>query len=283
VTFVYSLLMGLTDLFMNAEASVVERDLGKPVFSSFHAAVLYAIGLFGLLGSYVSVNFGAIWCLVPPLPFVALALWSVYRAIPHQPPEPEARVAKVDLPYRLLTFIGLIVGLDVVCEQSCWAWAGQLLNEKAPALAAYSGLGVAFYGMCNGTARLFGDGLRARFDDMWLVGLSFLVAAVGFAILAFGTGFAVAVGAFAIAGAGLGLIYPCLVSVAARLAPDARAAALGYQAAVSGPARLGMPAIQGFVARGYGLNAIYGLAAAASLLAIGVTAFTAKAISRRSA
>ena len=45
----YNMLTGTTDLFMNAEASVVERDLKRPVFSSFHAAVLYAIGGFGLL------------------------------------------------------------------------------------------------------------------------------------------------------------------------------------------------------------------------------------------
>ena len=40
---------GTMDLFMNAEAGIVEQNLKTPVYSSFHAAVLYAMGGAGFM------------------------------------------------------------------------------------------------------------------------------------------------------------------------------------------------------------------------------------------
>ena len=279
--FIFNFCLGTLDLFMNAEAAIVEHDAKRPIFASFHAAVLYAIGLSGLLGSYIAVNFGTLWATLPSLPFLAAAVWAVNGAIPHRPPEANKSMAKVQLPTKILTLIGIIIGFDVAAELACVSWAGQLLAEKQPALAAWSGLGVAFYGLCNGSVRLMGDALRARYSDITLVIISFCVGVVGFAILATNPGFEISVIAFAIAGCGLGLIFPCLFSVAANLAPNTRAAALGHASAVSGPPRIFIPVLLGWIAQSFGLSSIYVVAVIASVVAIGVAVWAGREIAKR--
>ena len=274
----FNFCLGTLDLFMNAEASIVEHDAKKPIFASFHAAVLYAIGAGGLAGGYIAVTYGALWAAVLAVPFVAAAIWAVNSAIPHRKEEVAKRATAAPLPRKLLALIGIIIGLDVACELACIQWSGQMLAEMQPSLAQYSGLGVAFYGLCNGTVRLVGDKLRVRFNDMSLVAISLCLGILGFAVLATGPSFAVSVVAFAVAGGGLGLIFPCLFSVAAGLAPNSRAAALGFASGVSGPPRIILPMLLGILAQTYGLSAIYLAAAIAGLIAVGFTFWAAQAI-----
>jgi MFS family permease len=278
---VFSLCLGTMDLFMNAEASIVERDLAKPVFSSFHAAVLYAMGAGGLASGYVSVTYGAAWSALLALPLAGLAMLAVNAAIAHHAPDAKAITSREPLPRKALTLIGIIIGLDIAAEITCVQWSGQLLADMQPALAQYSGLGLAFYGLCNGTVRLFGDRLRARYSDMTLIAVSLLIGFSGFVILMAGTGFAVSIIAFAIVGGGLGLIFPCLFSVTANLAPNNRAGALAFASAVSGPPRIFFPVLLGLLAQDYGLGVIYIAAGTACALAFFVTLWTSREINRR--
>jgi predicted MFS family arabinose efflux permease len=275
---VFNFCLGTLDLFMNAEASFIEHELNKPIFASFHAAVLYAIGAAGLAGGYIAVTYGALWSALLAVPIVALTLWAVNAAIPHRKEDGAKRASAAPLPRKLLALIGIIIGLDVACELACVQWSGQLLAEMQPSLAQYSGLGVAFYGLCNGTVRLVGDRLRARFNDMTLVAISLCIGILGFAVLATGPSFAISVIAFAVAGSGLGLIFPCLFSVAAKLAPNSPAAALGFASGISGPPRILLPMVLGVLAQSYGLSAIYIAAALAALIAVGFTVWAAHEI-----
>ena len=277
-----SICTGTMDLFMNAEASVVEHDAGKPIFSSFHGAVLYAIGLFGLIGSFIAIQYGPLWAALPSLPFTAAAVYAVNKAIPHRAEKTaEEKNNSAPLPRKILMLIGIVLGLDVAAELTCVQWSGQMLNELQPQLAAYSGLGVAFYGLCNGSMRMIGDRLRTRFNDLHLVAASLAVGFAGFVVLATGPGFAVSVVAFAIAGLGLGVIFPCLFSVAAHLAPNARASALGLTSVVSGPTRIISPFLLGYLAQNYGLSMIYVAAAVGILVALGFTFWASYEVTKK--
>jgi predicted MFS family arabinose efflux permease len=280
-TFVlFSLCLGTLDIFMNAEAGVVEHDLKRPVFSSFHASVLYAIGSSGLAAGFISVTYGAVWAALLAVPVVALAMMAVNLAIPHRVEVHDVQPVAARLPRKILIILGIVIGLEVAAELTCIQWSGQMLAEMQPTLAQFSGLGVAFYGLCNGTVRLFGDTLRARFNDVMLIVISLCIAVSGFAVLATGPGFAISVAAFAVAGGGLGLIFPCLFSIAVRLAPQSRAAALSLASAVSGPPRIFLPMLLGVLAQGYGLSAIYGAAGMACALAIGFTVWAGREMTK---
>ena len=276
----FNLCLGTLDLFMNSEASAVEADLRKPVFASFHAVVLYAIGATGLAAGFISFGFGTAWACLLALPIVLSALLAVYWFIPKRN-KPESKTPKpAKLPRKALALVGTIIGLDVACELACIQWAGQLLAEMQPSLGQYSGLGVAFYGICNGTVRLFGDSLRSRFSDTILVTVSLCISVLGFALLATNPGFALSVIAFAVTGCGLGLIFPCLFSVAAGLAPHSRGEALGFASAVSGPPRIVLPVVLGALAQTYGLSAIYVASLIVCLCALSVTFWAAREINR---
>jgi predicted MFS family arabinose efflux permease len=272
---------GTMDLFMNAEASIVEHELGKPVFSSFHSAVLYAIGGAGFLSGYISNHFGPIWSTVPAIPFVAAAIYAVHKAIPHRKEQQQEKSAPaVSLPVKILVLIGIILGLDVAAELACIQWSGQLLGEMRPDLIAYSGLGVGFYGLCSGTLRLIGDRLRLRFGDIPLVMISLAIGLVGFIVLSLRPSFAISVLAYAVTGCGLGLVFPCMFALAGRLVPEARAAALGLTAMISGPPRILLPLLLGWLAQTQGLSTIYIAAAIGIAAAIFFTYLTARAVAQ---
>ena len=278
---IFNVMLGTLDLFMNAEGASIEHQAGKSIFASLHGTTLLAMGAFALMGSYISVTYGPIYAAWPALPMLALAYYAIYTTIPHNTPlSDEEHGTRAQLPVKALLLIGAVIGLDVACELSCVQWAGQLLAKLQPSLAAYSGLGVAFYCLCNGSVRMVGDALRKRFGDMPLMYTSFTIALVGFAILATSPGFAVSVFAFAVAGMGLALIFPCMFSIAGQLAPEARAAALGLVSGIGGIPRFLFPILLGSLAAAYGLNMIYAAGAVTCLIAVGFVAWSALEINK---
>ena len=128
---------------------------------------------------------------------------------------------------------------------------------------------------------MVGDSLRKRFGDMPLMYASFTTAFMGFAILATAPGFAVSIFAFAVAGMGLALIFPCMFSIAGQLAPEARAAALGLVSGVGGIPRFLFPILLGSLAAAYGLNMIYAAAAVTCLIALSFVFWSALEITKR--
>lgn len=274
--------IGCTDLFMNAEAGVVEHEARKPIFASFHGAVLLAMGFFGLVSGFIAVTYGPLWAALAAFPIVVAAIHAVNKAIPHRPVHvANEQASNAPLPRKILILIGVIIGMDVAAELTCIQWSGQLLAQLQPNLAAYSGLGIAFYGLFNGGVRTVGDRLRHHFSDLTLVGASLGVGLLGFIVLALNPGFVISIVAFAVTGMGLGLIFPCLFSVAAKLAPEARPAALGLVSFVSGPARICFPFLLGAIAQAYGLNMIYLAAGLGVTVALFFTQWVAREIAAK--
>lgn len=281
---IFNFALGTMDLFMNAEGAVVEHDLAKPIFGTFHGAVMYAMGAFSILASLIATWYGPLWCALPPLPFVFLALYAVYKTIlPHVVEDAHEERKPVKLPKKILVLIGVALGLNVACELTCIQWAGQLLAELQPSLAAYSGLGAAFYCACSGTMRLNGDTLRAKLGDFTLVAASLVVAISGFIVLSLTRDFAISVFAFAITGFGLAVVFPTLFSMAARLVPEARAAALGFVSGVGGMPRMVLPLILGTLAQACGLRTIYAAAAIVALAALTLSMAAGREMAKRRA
>ncbi len=255
--------LSFVDLNMNAEGSDIEQEMKQPIFTSFHAVLSMLVAGAAIFSSYMSVNV-AVW--TPAVFAGVLIAWAfvlVYRHVPHRAPHVvEHGETASALPRGRLALIGLTIGLSNSCEIAAMLWAGQLLAELAPQLLAYSGLGVAFFGLCSGTMRMVGDRLRLRFSDVAIVTCSLAVATTGFAVLGFKPDFAVSVLAFAAVGAGLGFVFPYLFALAGRQAPHRRAAAMGFSSAISGGPRFVFPWLLGLLATWYGVNSVFILCAA---------------------
>lgn len=272
-----SMALGTMDLFMNAEGAEIDQQYKNSIFSAYHGSASLMMGLFAIISSIVSVWLAPWFVMVFTIVPVALAYAAIYKNIPHRAVVVhDVEKGSKKLPYRLLTFIGLAAGFGVTSEVACVQWAGQLLNSIAPSLAAYSGLGLAFYGLCSGVMRLFSDRIRATYGDRIVMVVCLSIGILGFVVLSFAPSFAVSVLAFAAVGIGLSVVFPCLFSLAARLVPDRKAAAMGYFAMIGGTPRVVLPWVLGAVAQNYGLSSVFIVTAlvSATALMIIVTTFS---------
>ncbi len=260
------------DLFMNAEATYVEEAEARPLFGQFHGCVGFAMAIAGLLSGIASRWYSP-WAMIPVLVLAMTgAFVLVWRNVHDRPPVSRRRDENfVALPRKKLALMAAAMGLGNVCEMAAIAWSGSMLTFMKPEWAAYSGLGIAFYGLCTGIMRFVSDPLRARIGDYALMRNSLSVAVVGFMVLALSSIFWISVLAFAAIGAGLSMVFPCLFSAAGRMVPEARAAAMGFAATVMSPPRIIMPLILGWLAGQAGFSAVFaacGLCAAICLAII---------------
>jgi nitrate/nitrite transporter NarK len=255
-------LLSFVDLNMNAEGSDIEQEVKKPIFTSFHALLSMCVAASAIFSSFMSVHV-AVW--TPALFAAVFIIWAfvlIYKNVPARAPHVDHHDdSAVPLPRARLALIGLTIGLSNSCEIAAMLWAGQLLAELAPQLLAYSGLGVAFFGVCSGLMRALGDTLRKQFSDVTIVVCSLALATIGFAVLGIKPGFVGSVVAFAAVGAGLGFVFPYLFALAGRQAPNRKAAAMSFAATISGGPRFVFPWILGLLATWYGVSAVFVLCA----------------------
>ena len=260
---------GLTDLFMNAEATAIEHDMGRPVFTVFHAAVSLGVAAVAIAASFISTTIGT-WAtgLVAVFGF-GLAWILVFASIVPRQLIGGGGAPMWALPHKLpLVLLGIAAGLIIAAETAALLWSAALLDGLAPSLASIAGLGAAFFGICNAAIRLPGDALRARFGDLPLMIGSLLVAIAGFAGLGFTTSFAASVTAFAMVGLGTAVLMPCIIAMAAGFVPENRPGAIGFISLLSIAPRTLAPWVFGLVAAGLGIGAAFGLVAVALTAAL---------------
>jgi MFS family permease len=260
----FGLATGMLDVFMNAEASAIEHDMRRPIFTTFHGSASLSMAVFALLSSFVSYHLGPAATGAAVLLACAAAWLLVWRHVPPRVLSQGEAGGLSSLPsLRPLLIMGLAIGLIIACEVTATYWSAKLLDEQAPALAAITGLGAAFYGACSALLRFYGDRLRARFGDITALMTSMLVSAVAFVALAMSPGFGFSVVAFAVTGFGLAVLCPCLFNMAAAEIPANRAAGLSFLSLVSGAPRTLAPWFFGWVATETSLRSAFGLCAAA--------------------
>lgn len=261
--------LGTMDIAMNAEASIVEHELARPVFSTFHACAMLSMAVFALLGSLSSVLVGPWAGIFLPTLFLSLAWLSAWRHLPERGPSAVGgERGSASIPRSVLTLIGLAAGFNVTCEVAAIQWSGQLLAAVAPGLAAISGIGLCFYGLCGGVMRLFGDRLRTMFSELRIMSVGLTVAVAGFAGLGLAPGFWFSALAFAAVGFGLSLVFPCLFALVGRLVPEGRASAMSYTALVGGLPRVTLPWMLGVLAAGQSLQSVFAACAMLALTAL---------------
>ena len=266
--------IGLTEVFMNAEASAIEHDLRRPIFTAFHGSASAGLPVFAIASSIVSIKMGTFATSLLVVAAFALAWGMVFLFVPPRNLTRGRESSIAILSSRgPLIIMGLTVGLSISCETAAVFWSAKLLNEQAPSLAAIAGLGTAFYGICNAGMRFYGDRLRAQYGEMTILLTSIVLAMASFAILGLSTSFAVSVMAFALAGLGLSMLCPCLFNMAASQMPANRAAALGFISMIAGAPRIMAPWLFGWIAASQSTSFAFGLRTFALTTAFGLVMF----------
>jgi MFS family permease len=262
-------LLGFCDTFMNAEASAIEHDLRRPVFTAFHGAVSLAIAAAAIVSSFVSASYGPVYVGAIAAICLAMVMFAVFRNVPARSSVARRRVSILQMAVnKPLLLMGLIAGISITMETSAMFWSAKLLESQAPELAKIAGLGVAFYGLCNAAVRFNGDKLRARFGEFPLLLISLAVAIIGLAGLGVSLSFATNVVSFALIGFGLALICPTLFNMAASAVPHNRAGGIGFISLVAGVPRVLGPYAFGWVASVYSTGTAFGLGSVLLMMAL---------------
>ncbi|MDO6385771.1 MFS transporter [Uliginosibacterium sp. 31-12] len=246
--FAFGLGSGGFDVAMNAEAVAVEREMGKPIMSSFHGFFSLG-GLAGaLIGSFVA---GAG---IRPVLHVALTcaagfalVWFAARAMlpTHATHSPDEQHQGFRLPHGVLLLLGLLAALALVSEGAMYDWSTLYMSQELASPASIAALGYAAFSGAMAAGRFGGDWLRARLGasltlqcSAWLAGAAMLMT------LVIGERWA-AIGGFALVGLGLSNVIPVLFSAAARVpgvspaSGIAGVSGIGYLGFMCGPPLIG--------------------------------------------
>lgn len=260
---------GLLDLSMNAEGTALERQLGRPILLSMHAAAstAFALGAFG--GSLLATTAGPLWMVLPVWAvIVPVSLWLARLPAPEAAaPLAAARPQRVERGRGVL-LLGLLLGVCVGAEVAAQMWSATFLERQARELAAFAGIGAAFFAGCQAVTRVFGDRLRHAVGDRRMIAGSLVIATAGYALVAGVPGFAAGVAGFALVGLGTACVVPCCFALLAR-DPERASASLGMASLMAGLIRLPTPLYLGFVAAAWGEEAAFaGVALALAAAAV---------------
>jgi HAD superfamily hydrolase (TIGR01509 family) len=260
---------GTINVSANAQGLALERQYGRSILSSFHAAFssggLMGAGL-GALAAGAGVG--------PRAHFGALALALVVGGLAGGrrllPPSADPRPAQTFVrPPRSLLVLGAAAFFTLLAEGAAVDWTAVYLSQSLGATAAVAALGYTGFSLAMATSRVVGDRLNARLGPVALARRGAMTAASGLALaLAVGSTPAALAG-FAAMGAGLGVVVPVLFR-AAGSTPGVSAgvglaavSTIGWLGFLSGP-----PAI-GFAAGTIGLRSALGIVVVA-IVALGL-------------
>lgn len=240
------------DISMNANGLNVERAKKRSVMSGLHG--------FWSLGGFAGAGTTAAWFALPlPVEWhlpVMLTLFLILHlilqrqllpdaAVPHPAQTHDGSSAKQRamfltlLPFGACAFIGQF-GEGVITD-----WATVLMNTELNSGPTMAAVGFACYSATMAITRLSGDWLVTKFGRPQILLSSSACASFGLFVLALAPHYVVAWGGCAIAGIGLAVILPLLISAAAEAsgrsggAVVSTIAATGYTALMAGPPVIG--------------------------------------------
>ena len=246
--FAFGAAMSTMDVAMNEQAVLVERQAGRPLMSSFHAA--FSVG--GLTGALLGAGMASISVLTPlihfgivSLVFIGLILWVYPRLIPVEQSEVQEK-AVFRLPERALWTLGMVAFCAAIAEGSMSDWSAVYLTRVLHSDAAFAALGYAAFSLTMTLGRGLGDALTSAIKPVWVVRAGGLAAALGFLAAVLTNDPLIVLAGFALVGIGLANIIPLTFSAAGNkegVAPGAGiagVASIGYAGFLAGPPLIGL-------------------------------------------
>lgn len=241
---------GVMDVAMNAQGVAVERSLGQPVMSSFHAA--YSLGnLVGaglgslLLGAALG---GLPHALIVTLSMGAALLLAGSRLLPKHADEPPKTTETADTarptstPNSLIWLLGALCFMGMLGEGALGDWSGLYSRDVLGATGASIGAGYTGFTLAMTLARAFGDGWRSRYGDGRVVTVGALLSGLGLGLSLLSSTYTLAFVGFLAFGLGVANVVPVLYSAAGSALAGrgiARVATLGYAGFLVGPPLIG--------------------------------------------
>jgi MFS family permease len=272
--FVFGAMLGANDVAMNAQAVAVEKMLGTPTMSRFHA--MFSLG--GIFGAAVGGLVAArgvsatAHLLVGAVVILAFSLATapgVNGGKGSSQPAPRVRLSLRRVPLALvaLSVIGFCIFLS---EGAIADWTAVYLEQVLGAGPGLAAAGYAVFSAAMALFRLCGDAITVRLGAARTIRAGGLLAAFGL-----GTALLVdspywALPGFAMAGAGFSSIIPLVFAAGGRVesvsegAGVATVSGIGYLGFLAGPPTIGFVSQMSSLRLGLGVVVL--LSAAAAML-----------------
>ncbi|MDQ1468743.1 MAG: hypothetical protein QOJ99_223 [Bryobacterales bacterium] len=275
---------GADDVAMNSQAVSLEKQLGTPVMSRFHA--MFSLG--GIVGAGIGALIAHVGIAAPVHLTAAAALILAFslstapllqEATTPAPSTTKARfrVRDLSVPLLALSVIGFCIFLS---EGAIADWTAVYLKQILHADDGTASAGYAVFSAAMFIFRLAGDRITARLGRLWTIRGGALLAAAGLAIALIAPHPLWAFPGLAMAGAGYSSIIPVVFAAGGRVSPTNEGAGV---AVVSGFGSLGFlagpPAI-GAVSQLSSLRAGLFLVVVLGLLASALVTVVARTTSR---
>jgi MFS family permease len=245
----YGATNGGLDVAMNAQATTVEKRLGRPILNSFHA--------FWSVGSLIGAGVGGLFARAEIAPSVHLGLIGVLelvilavitRQLLTGDADPNPQTSGSVRPTLPLLVIALVAFSALMSEGAIADWSAVYLKDELKTNAFYAAFGLVFAQGAMALFRFAGDSFTLRFGPSSLVRWGGVLSAVGLAFALFsGLPWAALLG-FACVGAGMSVIFPVTISAVSKLPGVASGAGIAWVASFGYAGFLVGPPVIGFLA-----------------------------------
>lgn len=239
---------GCMDVAMNADASRVEKEAGRPYMSSFHG--MWSLG--GLVGASVATALlkwtdGSLQALIMAVVLFAIFVWG-QRGLSAGRAEYQAGSGRRSSlrPAFLAILVGIMAALTFSGEAVILDWAAIFLHERLGAGTELANVGYAAFAGAMAITRFFGDAIRRHIEGVMLVRGGCVLAFIGLLMGPLSGNVYVAIVGYALTGIGFSNVVPVLFSAAGAMPrPEVQIAAvstMGYAGLLAAPPFLGVVA-----------------------------------------
>ncbi|TDC87573.1 MFS transporter [Actinomadura sp. 7K507] len=267
----FGMTFGMTDIAMNAQASVVERAYRRSVMSGMHAGWCVGAmsgGVFGVVTAAAGLGFTTTVLAAALLSLPAgLALGRTYLP---DPPRPAATAPGTGRKARRMPpavyLIGVLGFIAFMTEGTIADWSGLLLHEEMGAGEAVAAAGYPVFELAMLLGRLVGDRVRMRVGTRRLLTGAGIGTALGMTVVVLAPGPAVAIAGFFVTGLVVCTVVPTTISLAGTADPDRPAAAVAQVGAMGYGGLLLGPVVVGFLSEATSLRVGVGTVVVLALL-----------------
>lgn len=252
----------LSNIAMNVEADRVEAGTDQRVMNTCHGAWSVGFLLTSILGAMLR-GLGVspeihLWSMVPLL--LALLLFVVVPMVP-MPPRAYTGEKTKKLALPTLATLGLVAfGLGAgLTEGASRAWSIIYLRDSFDVPAFVESLALPALLVAMATGRLVADRFIDRFGPVGVARTLSSVAIAGMALTVLAPNAYFALFGFLAVGIGICVLYPLMLSAAARLGDRPASQNVAATTLIFQLVNLGAPALIGAVAQGLGVRMAFAL------------------------
>lgn len=252
----------LTNIAINVEADRIEASSGERIMNTCHGAWSIGFLLTSLAGAALRgfdvAPWIQMWALVP---IVAVLVWLVVAPMPVTPPRAHTGDSRKRLAWPTLATMGLVAfGLGAgLTEGAARAWSIIFLRDSFEVAAWVESLALPALLLTMALGRLIADRWIDRFGPVRTARVLTTIAIAGMVLLVASPNAIAALAGFGLVGVGICVLYPLMLSAAARLGDRPASQNVAATTLIFQFVNLGAPVLIGAVAQGMGIRLAFAM------------------------